>query len=153
MIEITVKGIVIRSLFVLLAASSFSAMARDNVLHLDVKDVLDSSFSSGKLDGSVKFYFSGQSTPKILKTMEEDVTNKKSNAFGKDKEEACKWVMLSALIALQESAKARGANAVTGIVSYYKKVEYKNASHYECHAGNIMSGVALKGRYAKLANK
>ena len=61
--------------------------------------------------------------------------------------------MLSALMTLQEGAKAHGANAVTGIVSYYKKVEYKNASQYECHAGNIMSGVALKGRYAKLAGK
>lgn len=153
MITTVMKRIVTISLFVLLAVSSFSVMAGDKVLHLDVKDVLDSGFSSGKLDGSVKFYFAGQSTPKILKTMEEDVTNKKSNAFGKDKEEACKWVMLSALMTLQESAKARGANAVTGIVSYYKKVEYRNASQYECHAGNIMSGVALKGRYAKLAGK
>jgi len=153
MIKIVMKRIVTNSLFVLLAASSFSVMAADKVLHLDVKDVLDSSFSEGKLDGSVKFYFAGQSTPKVLKTMEEDVTNKKTNAFGKSKEEACKWVMLSALITLQESAKARGANAVIGIVSYYKKVEYKNASQFECHAGNIMSGVALKGRYAKLASK
>jgi len=153
MIKIVMKRIVTNSLFVLLAASSFSVMAADKVLHLDVKDVLDSSFSEGKLDGSVKFYFAGQSTPKVLKTMEEDVTNKKTNAFGKSKEEACKWVMLSALLTLQESAKARGANAVIGIVSYYKKVEYKNASQFECHAGNIMSGVALKGRYAKLASK
>ncbi len=153
MIGIVMKRIVTKSLFVLLAASSFSVMAGDKVLHLDVKDILDSSFSSGKLDGSVKFYFAGQSTPKVLKAMEEDITNKKSNAFGKSKEEACKWVMLSALITLQESAKARGANAVTGIVSYYKKVEYKNASQYECHVGTMMSGVALKGRYATLANK
>ncbi len=153
MIGIVMKRIITKSLFVLLATSSFSVIAGDKILHLDVKDVLDSSFSSGKLDGSVKFYFAGQSTPRVLKSMEEDVTNKKSNAFGKSKEEACKWVMLSALITLQESAKARGANAVTGIVSYYKKVEYKNASQYECHAGAMMSGVALKGRYATLAGK
>lgn len=153
MISKTMKSICTASLFVMFAASSFSATAADKVLHLDVKDVLDASFSSGKLDGSVKFYFAGQSTPRVLKTLEEDVTNKKSNAFGKGKEEACKWVMLSALMALQESAKARGANAVTGIVSYYKKVEYKSASQYECHAGNMISGVALKGRYAKLASK
>lgn len=153
MIGIAMKRICATSLFILLAASSLNATAANKVLHLDVKDVLDASFSSGKLDGSVKFYFAGQSTPKVLKTLEEDVTNKKSNAFGKSKEEACKWVMLSALMALQESAKARGANAVTGIVSYYKKVEYKSASQYECHAGNMISGVALKGRYAKLANK
>ncbi len=153
MVGIAMKRICATSLFVLLVASSVNATAADKVLHLDVKDVLDASFSNGKLDGSVKFYFAGQITPKVFKTLEEDVTNKKSNAFGKSKEEACKWVMLSALMALQESAKAHGANAVTGIVSYYKKVEYKSASQYECHAGNMISGVALKGRYAKLANK
>ncbi len=140
-------------LFVLLSANSIQVLAADRVLHLDAKEALDAGFSSGKLDGSVKFYFAGQSTPKVLKALDEDVTNKKSNAFGKGKEEACKWVMLSALMALQESAKARGANAVIGITSYYKRVEYKSATQYECHAGNMISGVALKGRYAKLAGK
>lgn len=142
-----------KGLFVLLSASNSDVLAADRVLHLDVKEALDAGLSSGKLDGSVKFYFAGQSTPKVLKTLEEDVTNKKSNAFGKGKEEACKWVMLSALMQLQESAKARGANAVIGITSYYKRVEYKSATQYECHAGNMISGVALKGRYAKLAGK
>lgn len=137
----------------LLLANSAHVLAADRVLHLDVKEALDAGFSSGKLDGSVKFYFAGQGTPKVLKTLEEDVTNKKSNAFGKAKEVACQWVMLSALLQLQEGAKARGANAVIGITSYYKRVEYKSASQYECHAGNMISGVALKGRYAKLAGK
>ena len=118
-----------------------------------MKDVLDTGFAGGKLDGSVKFYLTGQSTPKILKKMEEDVTNKKTNGVGKSNVESCKWAMLSALIAFQESAKARGANAVVDISSYYKKVEYKSTSQYECHVGNIMSGVALKGSYAKLAGK
>ena len=141
------------SLFFLLSANSGHVLAADRVLHLDVKEALDAGLSSGKLDGSVKFYFAGQGTPKVLKTLEEDVTNKKSNAFGKAKEEACKWVMLSALMQLQESAKSRGANAVIGVTSYYKRVEYKSATQYECHAGNMISGVALKGRYAKLASK
>jgi len=147
------KIFVLTGSFALFSAISGHALAADRVLHLDVKEALDAGFSSGKLDGSVKFYFAGQSTPKVLKTLEEDVTNKKSNAFGKGKEEACKWVMLSALMQLQESAKSRGANAVIGITSYYKRVEYKSATQYECHAGNMISGVALKGRYAKLAGK
>jgi len=141
------------SLVIMLAMTSFSAMAADKVLHLDVKDVLAADYSAGKLDGTVKFYFAGQSTPAILKKMEEDTTNKKTNGVGKTHVTSCKWAMLSALIALQESAKSRGANAVIGISSYYKKVEYKSATQYECHVGNIMTGVALKGSYAKLAGK
>jgi hypothetical protein len=54
------------------------------------------------------------------------------------------------LKAFQESAKARGANAVVDITSYFKKNEFKSPTNYECYAGNIMSGVALKGTYAKV---
>ena len=61
--------------------------------------------------------------------------------------------MLTALIAFQESAKPRDADAFTAKVSYYKKGENRNANQYQCHAGNILSGVALKGRYAKFASK
>jgi hypothetical protein len=49
--------------------------------------------------------------------------------------------------------QARGANAVVDIVSYYKKNEFKSASNYECYAGSILAGVALKGTYAKVAGK
>ena len=37
------------------------------------------------------------------------------------------------------------------IVSYYKKNEYRSATDFECHAGAIIIGVALKGTYAKIA--
>ncbi len=81
----------------------------------------------------------------------EDVTNKKTNAANKSDAEACRWVALSALRALQDGAKSRGANAVVDIVSYYKKKnEFKSSTNYECYAGAILAGVALKGTYAKV---
>jgi hypothetical protein len=46
--------------------------------------------------------------------------------------------------------KNAGANAVTNIVSFYKSNERKDAQTYECHAGAIMAGVALKGDLAKV---
>ncbi len=125
--------------------------ARDTVLHLPVEQVLDDSYSGGHLDGSVRFYMAGQSTPTVIKELGEGISNRKTNGVGKSDEESCQWVMLSALVALQQSAKARGANAVIGITSYYKKREYSDPENYECHAGNIMSGVALRGTYAKVA--
>ena len=85
--------------------------------------------------------------------MGEDVTNKKTNAANKTDEQACRWVALSALRVLQDGAKSRGANAVVDIVSYYKKNEFKSASNYECYAGSILAGVALKGTYATVAGK
>ncbi len=135
---------------VILFVTSFSLLAKDNVLFLKTSDVISQSYSDGKLDGSVRFYFSGQSTPKSLQLFNEVTTNRKTNAFWKNDVIACKWVMLSALIALQEGAKAQGANAVVNIESYYNKVVYKSPDQYECHVGTAMAGVVLKGSYAKI---
>jgi len=127
------------------------AWARDDVHHLPVSAVTDKSYAGGKLDGSVRFYFAGQQTPAVLDEFGTGVTNRKTNGVGKSDEESCKWVMLTALMVLEKAAKAKGANAVIGITSYYKKREYSDPKNYECHAGNIMSGVALRGTYARVA--
>ncbi|WP_431256347.1 hypothetical protein ACQ86G_16455 [Roseateles chitinivorans] len=86
----------------------------------------------------------------MLKRFSTDVSNPKTNGVGKTDEFGCKWAALSALISLQNSAKREGANAVVDIVSYYKKNEYRNATTFECHAGAIIVGVALKGTYAQI---
>lgn len=137
---------------VLLAAIAVAmpAFARDTVLHLDVNTVTDPGFSQGKLDGSVKFYFAGQKTPAVLSNLGAATTNRKTSGAGKSDNDACRWVMLTALVALQDDAKAHGANAVIGITSNYKNVTWASPTQYECHAGNIMAGVALKGTYAKI---
>lgn len=129
------------------------AMARDTTLQLPVAEVLDPAYHQGKLDGSVRFYFAGQSTPALISQHGEGVANRKTNAVNKSDAEACRWVALTALVALQEAARKRGANAVVGITSYFKRNEFKSASQYECHAGALMAGVALKGTYAKVGGR
>jgi len=129
---------------------STPAAARDTKYMLPFADVLSMPEAQEKLDGSVKFYLSGAKTPKVLEKKDSDVSNKKTNGVGKSDEEACRWAALSALVALQDTAKSKGANAVIDIVSYYKKNEVTNPAEYECHAGAVVVGVALKGTYAKL---
>lgn len=125
-------------------------LARDTTQNFPLSDVINMPDAKGKLDGSVKFYLAGQKTPKILKRMSSDVSNKKTNSVGKSDEFGCRWAALSALMSFQESAKRLGANAVVDIVSYYKKVESKSPTDFQCHAGNILVGVTLKGTYAKI---
>lgn len=133
--------------FALTLACTGAAYAADRTVMMPVKEAIDAATAAGKLDGSVKFYFDG--TGPRGKVIEANVvTNQKSNAFGKSDEKACLWVGQSALIAMQEAAKRTGANAVINIVSYYKKVENRNAANYECHAGAIIAGVALRGDLA-----
>lgn len=126
------------------------AFARDSVLHIPLADVLAMPEAQGKLDPDFKFYLAGQATPKVAKRFSTDTTNQKTNSVGKSDDFGCKWAALSGLIKLQESAKRQGANAVIDIVSFYKRNEYKSATDFECHAGNIIVGVALRGTYAQI---
>lgn len=137
--------------FLLVAGTvSAPAFARDTTLHIAFADVLAMPEAKEKLDPNFRFFLAGQQTPKIVKRFASDVSNPKTNGVGKTDEFGCKWAALSALINLQNSAKREGANAVVDIVSYYKKVEYKSATDFECHAGAIIIGVALKGTYAQI---
>jgi uncharacterized protein YbjQ (UPF0145 family) len=125
-----------------------ASQARDTAHHLDFQSVVDAAIQDGQLDGSVKFYLKGQKHGAVKQTFSEATSNKKTNAFNKSDEEACNWALRSVLIAFQENAKKHGANAVIDLVSYYKKKPYASATQFECHAGNVMSGVTMKGKAA-----
>ena len=129
---------------------SGAVMARDTVLEQPLQALLESRQArDAGIDGSVKFYLAGRPVP-ALQRLGEVVANRKTNALNKSDENACRWVALSVLKALQAGVRSHGANAVVDIVSYYRKQEVTSPEDYECHAGAIMAGVALKGRYAKL---
>lgn len=131
--------------------ATLPAHARDTEYKIKFADVMDLPEAKQQLDGSVKFYFGDQRTPKVLEKLGEEVSNKKTNGFGKDDEFGCKWAALSALVALQEAARRRGANAVINVASYYKRDTFKSETEFECHAGALIIGVALRGTIAKVA--
>lgn len=143
-----------KSLLIALTLISLSnpAFARNTVINIPLADVLAMPEAKEKLDGSVKFFLDGQKTPKILKKLEEDVSNQKTNGVGKSDEFGCKYVILSALIKFQSSAKKYGANAVVDMVSYYKRNTTKSDTTIECHAGGFIIGTALKGSYATISD-
>jgi hypothetical protein len=124
--------------------------ARDTEYKLNINEVLHSPEFKDKLGDNVTFYFGDQRTPRVVKTFGEFVSNRKTNSFGRPDEQACRWAMLSALLALRERAEQMGGNAVTNIVSYYKKDTASSETEYECHAGAFVAGVALKGTVVKL---
>lgn len=135
----------------LLCALPGLSQARDTTHYLPFDKVVAQMTAEKKLDGSVKFYLAGvQPRGKVKVLSPAAVTNKKTNAFNKSDEAACEWALQSALLTLQDSARKVGANAVTNISSYYKRNERKDASTYECHAGAVMAGVALKGDLSRV---
>jgi uncharacterized protein YbjQ (UPF0145 family) len=134
-----------------LAAIASPAQANDRKLMLPIKDALASNAADARLGDSVKFYFGKQSGPAGAKRLAVDQTSQKTNAFGKSDATACNWAFLSAMRQLEKRARELGANAVVNIASNYKNVEFSSDSEFECHAGAIMAGVALKGEFVRVA--
>ncbi len=124
------------------------ALARDTRYLLPIQDVLTMPEAAGRLDASFRFFF-GSNKNFGGESRGEVVANTKTNAANKSDEVACRWAMLSALIELQQKAKRVGATMVVGVESYYKKVPFVSATEYECHAGAVMAGVALRGQALK----
>lgn len=129
------------------------AQARDTRHLFLISDAMNTSAAQDSLNAGVAFYFGSQEHGSVKSNYGEDFTNKKTNAFNKDDKTACEWVFLSAMIQLQERAQQFGANAVVNIHSFYKKITFISETEYECHAGGIMAGVALKGTFVKLGSK
>ena len=125
---------------------SLDASARDTRHQFPISDVLNNAEWASQLEG-VSFYFGEQSHPTVVKSFGEDRTNKKTNAFNKTDEEACRWVMLSALKQLKARADQLGANAVINIISNYKNNQKSSETEYTCGAGGLMAGVALIGEF------
>lgn len=125
-----------------------SAAARDDVLTLPLQDIIGTDKAKTALL-DIPVYFGDQAHPKVTSNWGTISTNKKTNAFGKSDEEACQWVLLSAIKALQEAAQKRGYDAVVNIRSNYKNNEFNSATEFQCGAGKIIAGVALKGDLVK----
>lgn len=142
-------SLLLASLTIVVAAGM--AQARDTKHLYPVVDAMNTAAAKEKLNGGVKFYFGDQTHPKVERSYGEDFTNKKTNAFNKTDKQACEWVFLSAMLQLQERALQLGADAVVNVESYYKKIPFKSETEYECHAGALIAGVALKGKFVKLA--
>jgi len=124
------------------------AQARDTETFFPIKEAMNTDAAKEKLSKDIKFYF-GKKSVKYRSSVGTYTANRKTNAFNKSDEEACEWVFLSALLALQDRAIASGGNAIINIHSYYKKDAMHSSDKYECHAGAVMAGVALRGTVVK----
>jgi uncharacterized protein YbjQ (UPF0145 family) len=124
-----------------------------NVKYLvPISAALESTDAGDKPDGSIKFFFDAQETPKIVAKVGSDAQYRKSTTRGTSDELACKRAFLSALVALEKRAKETGANAVVNIVSYFRKLETRSTTEFECHAG-ASAGVGLRGDFVNIAEQ
>jgi hypothetical protein len=105
------------TLLVIACTLVLPAAARDEQKLYPIGQALKSPAAQGKVDPGIRLFFGRQRHPNVTKDFGEWPTNKKTNAFAKSDLQACEWVFLSAVIALQERARKEGGNAVINIVS------------------------------------
>ncbi len=113
--------------------------------YFSIQEAITRATDAGQLDGSVRFFMEGEQLPASLHLRDSVTAHRKTNSSNKTSEEACLWAAQTALIALQNKAKSLGANAVTGIVSYYARDVYKSKDKFQCHSGLVVASVALRG--------
>jgi uncharacterized protein YbjQ (UPF0145 family) len=119
--------------------------ARDTLHNLSVNEALERGRDEGAILDDVRVFFAGQEHPAVIKKYGEFKTNKKTNAFNKSDEQACQWAFFSAIKTLQSRALKEGGNAVIDIKSNYKSQEFSSPTEFQCGAGAVIAGVALKG--------
>ncbi len=139
-------GILLWGLIFMLAAST--ANARSTFRDLDVKQAAESELGKQKLL-DVPFFMMGQKHSKTGRDFGVFTSNRRTNAFGKSDEEACKIAFLSAIIALQSRAEEMGGDAVVDIKSTTKHNDLESATHYRCAAGSVIANVVLTGQVVK----
>ena len=130
-----------------------TAEARNTRYMLPIKDALNTATADEKLDDSIPLFFGHHSHPRVIQNFDSWVTSRKSNGLGHSDVEACNRAFLSGLIELQKRARKEGGNAVINIISYYDKNPVSSNTEFECHAGAVIAGVALKGDVVKLAGR
>lgn len=137
---------------VVLVFSAFSgdSWGRDTRHMFPIQEALQLPTAKEKLNRGVKFFFGDQQHPAAARRLGRFTSNRKSSAFGKSDLEACQRAFLSALISLQDRALKEGGDAVVNIHSYYKKHDVSSTTQFECGAGNVIAGVALRGTVVKL---
>jgi uncharacterized protein YbjQ (UPF0145 family) len=122
--------------------------ADDDVGAYQLASVLERPDYMSQLEG-VTFHFG--SSPAVSRTIEQDATtSQRTRKFGRSAEEACQWVLLSALIRLRDHAIALGGNAVVNIESNWQNVPSSSTTEYQCAVGGLMAGVALKADIATI---
>jgi hypothetical protein len=112
--------------------------------------VLNSPQARARLDMNVQLYFGQQPYAAPLRRMGTFTANEKTNFFNKTDEEGCNWVFLSAVRKLQELARRQGGNAIVNVISVYKDIPFSSETEFECGAGNVVGGVALRGEIVSL---
>lgn len=127
------------------------AEGRNVELFVPIADAMAATDIPDRPTGTVKFFFATEKSPEVLKNLGSYLAAPRTGASGRSDQRACHEAFLWTLVQMEKRAQRVGANAIVNIVSYYRKKEVANATQFECHVGNVIVTVWLKGDLVKIA--
>jgi uncharacterized protein YbjQ (UPF0145 family) len=143
---------IIAVLVVALSTAATQPASARNVPHfLKLQEVLDSPAFADEVGTSIAFAFGDQQMPVAMK-YQEYVANARQHFKGRSEEGACRDTFIAAMADLKKHAEREGADAVVGIMSYFRRKTFSSTTEFECHAGSSGVFVSLKGTLANRAN-
>lgn len=145
------KSKIVMAMVLVFSFCGSSVLAADVKERFSVQEAMELEQVREMFPGDVAFYWGNQPHPPVSKKYGTFKTSKRTNAFGKTRDNACSWAMASSLLALQDRAYREGGNAVINIVSNISNHEESSDSEFSCLAGRVMVNVALKGKVVTLA--
>lgn len=144
----TRTSLIALALTVPLALPALAANPRGDLY--PIAQVLGDKVLGPRVPADIRFHFGDQ--PATVKTALGEVsTMRKSGPKASRKKpdpKGCARAMASALIALGEQARAKGANAVVGITTLYKGEVTSSTSQYRCERGLQLVSVHMIGQAA-----
>lgn len=144
------KQLLLIPLFFLFLTSS--AFGEDKLLEFPIDHAMQNTEVANAIQNNVSLYWGQQDTPPIVMKLGTYKSSKRTNGFGKDKQDACEWALASAIIALQDRAMQLGGNAIINIRSNIKNNPSSSTTNFQCLVGTLMVNSALVGDIVKLAN-
>lgn len=134
------------TLLCICALAASGCRSTDTSHTFSIAEALNSPQAKQVLDPSIELHFASGRGQIIKSGL---ISNKKTNGANKSDLDSCNWAFLSAVKQFQDTAKKLGGTKVINLISYYKKKPYTSATQFECHTGNVITGVALRGDIAK----
>jgi hypothetical protein len=133
----------------LLTAAVPETAARETEHIFEVSQAVNSKLARTKLL-EVPFFMKGQEgAPAATQNLGTWTQERSTRGVMRTDKKSCDVAFLSALIALQESAKKDGADAIVNLVSATRGKTTESPTHYRCVAGATIAHVGLTGDIIK----
>lgn len=126
---------------VVVACLAVPAFAADKIITVSFDSIAAMESKSGEKVDPKLFKFG----PEVAGA-EQDSSAASSNGFGKSKEEACKWALLSSFLKFQAQAKQKNKKVV-GVRTFAGSTEGAKADSLVCLAGAMVVRSTVKAGY------